>query len=258
MVSKTDALSAHDANNPLILIVEDEEDIAELIERTLQPLTENFNAAFVRTGSGEEALAIHKARAPLLVILDLQLPDLDGLSICSRIKKRDEELRRHTALIMLTARDSEKDIILGYDLGVDDYITKPFSPNVLRARVQAILSNIVKRGAAAREAFAGAGEARGNLTFGDIALDDEAKALFVGGKKIFVSSMEWNVLKLFAQHPEKVFSRAEIINAVRGKGYPITVRAVDVQIFSIRKKMQASREAVIATVRGMGYKLTRP
>lgn len=254
MASKTDTLTAHDqADHPVILIVEDEEDIAELIERSLQPLTETFGTAFVRTGSGEEALAIHKARAPLLVILDLQLPDLDGLSICSRIKKRDEELRRHTALVMLTARDSEKDIILGYDLGVDDYIIKPFSPNVLRARVQAILSKIVKRG----EAFTG-GDKRTRLTFGDIALDDEAKALFVGGKKIFVSSMEWNVLKLFAQHPEKVFSRSEIINAVRGKGYPITVRAVDVQIFSIRKKMQESREAVIATVRGMGYKLTRP
>ncbi len=247
-----------DREQSLILIVEDEEDIAELIVASLSPLKDHFNITCTCTASGEEALRIHKKQKPRIVILDLQLPDLDGLSICSRIKKRDDESNTSTFVVIVTARNTEKDMILGYDLGVDDYITKPFSPRVLRAKIRSIfmkilsmhsLHNMQKHDVLYIDQNTG-------IRYGDVMLNREMKTLHIKSYKQFLSFIEWNILKLFLEHPERVFSRVEIINIVKGKNHPVTLRSVDVQIYALRKKLDISTEVTIQTVRSMGYKLT--
>lgn len=249
----------------LVLIVEDEEDIAELIVESLVPFQQSLRIVCQCTHSGEEALLIHKKQSPLLVILDLQLPDLDGLSICSRIKKRDDELGASTAVIILTARNTEKDMILGYDLGVDDYITKPFSPRVFSAKIKSIIGKALRLRRSAdhnythwsKEHDAYAVQQTAGLYYGDIVLNEEMKTLHINAHKQFVSFIEWHILKLLVQYPDRVFSRVEIINAVKGKNHPVTLRSVDVQIHALRKKLEKSAEVRIKTMRSMGYKLTR-
>ncbi len=222
----------------------------------------SFDIVCTCTASGEEALLIHKKQKPILIILDLQLPDLDGLSICSRIKKRDEELKTSTSIVILTARDTEKDMILGYDLGVDDFITKPFSPRVFGAKIQSIIARALRLRSHSKVAVGAVKERelavdKVGLRYGDVMLNEEMKTLHIEAHRQFLSFIEWSMLKLLIGHPERVFSRVEIISAVQGKHHPVTLRSVDVQIYALRKKLERSAEVGIETVRSMGYKLTR-
>ncbi|HOX24459.1 MAG TPA: response regulator transcription factor [Candidatus Krumholzibacteria bacterium] len=221
----------------LILVVEDEEDIQELVEYTL--LRAGYRVDV--TDRGEEALELMRENAPALMVLDLMLPGLGGLEVCRRVK-RDERLSG-LPVIILTARGEEEDIIAGFAAGADDYITKPFSPQVLAARVAAML----RRTADTRP------NGEGVLEYDELRIHPGRFEVRVAGAPVALTHTEFRILQYLASRPGWVFSRMQIVRAVHGEDYPVTGRSIDVQVASLRKKLgEASR--LIATVRGVGYK----
>lgn len=224
----------------LILVVDDERDILELISFNLEK--EGYEVKGVR--SGEEALAIAQQDRPSAIILDLMLPGLDGLSVCKRL--RQDERTRHVPVIMLTAKSEDSDVVRGLELGADDYVTKPFSPRVLVARLRAAL----RRSGDGADLEPNATQIR----IRDVVIDVSRHEVYVGGKRADLSATEFAILEFLARNPGWVFSRNKIIDAVKGKDYPVTERSVDVQILGIRRKLQKSGE-MIETVRGVGYRL---
>jgi two-component system alkaline phosphatase synthesis response regulator PhoP len=225
-----------------ILIVEDETDIAEMVVYNLS--REGYRAAAVT--SGEDAL--HRLRqAPFdLVLLDLMLPGLDGLELCRRLKQ--EEKTRAIPVVMLTAKSEESDIIAGLELGAEDYITKPFSPRVLVARVRAVLRRIEQRESAGKQAV---------LRIHGLEIDTKKHEAHSGGRLLDLSATEFAVLVFLASNPGWVFSRNQIISAVKGEDYPVTERAVDVQMLGLRRKL-GEQGGIIETVRGIGYRMREP
>ena len=222
----------------LILVVEDEEDIQELLEYTLA----NAGYRVDVTGSGEEALEIVDEHPPSLMVLDLMLPGLHGLEVCRRLK--NAEATSELPVIVLTAKGEEEDVIAGFAAGADDYITKPFSPKVLAARVAAVL----RRSPATRP------DAEGALNHGEIWIHPGRHEVTVDGRSVDLTHTEFRILHFLASRPGWVFSRTQIVRGVHGEDYPVTGRSVDVQVASLRKKLgEASRH--ISTVRGVGYKL---
>ncbi|MBM3317680.1 MAG: response regulator transcription factor [Candidatus Eisenbacteria bacterium] len=220
-----------------ILIVEDEEDILQLIEYNL--LKEGFTAACARTG--EEALRLARDEQPDLVLLDLMLPGIDGLEVCRTLRRQPPTAM--TPIVMLTAKGEEADIVAGLELGADDYITKPFTPKVLVARIRTVL----RRRAAAPV------EKDSILRIHGIEIHPGRHEVLVGGKRVELTFTEFRLLQLLAGRPGWVFTRYQIVNAVRGEDYVVTDRAVDVQIVGLRKKLgEAGR--YIETVRGVGYR----
>lgn len=222
--------------NEKILVVDDEEDVLELVRYNL-----DRNGYHVETASsGEEALEKARKKLPDLVILDLMLPGMDGLEVCRKLKSdvKTESL----PIIMLTARSEETDIVTGLELGADDYVTKPFSPKVLIARVRRIL-----RRAASRDAE------QPTIKIRDLVMDPARREVHVKGKLINLTFTEFNILYALARRPGLVLTRYQIVDAVRGEDYPVTDRAVDVQIVSLRKKL-GSCGSYIETVRGVGYR----
>jgi len=220
-----------------IVIVEDEEDIQELLKYNLEKEGYSIECA----GTGEGALKAIRKKHPDLVILDLMLPDIDGLSICKQLKADDST--KNLPVTMLTAKGEEVDIVTGLEVGADDYITKPFSPRVLLARVRAILRRP-------------SGEVRGQgdvINRGAITIDTARHAATVSGKPVDLTYTEFCVLELLARRPGIVFSRYQIVDAVKGEDYPVTDRSVDVQIVGLRKKLGRCRH-YIETVRGVGYR----
>ncbi len=221
-----------------ILIVDDEQDILELVRFNLE--REGFE---VVTGeNGEEALRLAERYTPDCILLDIMLPGLDGWEVCRRLK-RSEHLRK-IPVIMLTAKAEESDTVIGLELGADDYITKPFSPKVLVARVR----TAVRRVSDVPE------QPDQLLSVNGIEIDPERHLVRVDGKRVELSATEFSLLELLARKPGWVFSRSRIIDAIKGKDYPVTERSVDVQILSLRN-MLGSRGNCIETVRGLGYKL---
>jgi two-component system phosphate regulon response regulator PhoB len=242
MVEETTAKAAPggDAPGGAVLIVEDEEPILEMIRYGLE--REGFR---VRTaGSGEEALSLVLDELPDLVLLDLMLPGIDGLEVCRRIRGRAETAG--IPLIMLTARNAESDIVAGLELGADDYLTKPFSPRVLAARLRAVL-----RRREAGEPPAG----QPSLAAGGIALDRERREAVVDGARIDLTCMEFEILWLLAGSPGRVFTRAKIVESLRGAEAGITERAVDVRLVGLRRKLGPAA-CRVETVRGVGYRLS--
>ncbi|RKZ19505.1 DNA-binding response regulator [bacterium] len=221
-----------------ILIVEDEEDIAELLEYNLQ--RQDYDARSV--GTGEAGLDQTRESLPDLVILDLMLPGLSGLEVCRRLK-RDPETAR-IPVIMLTAKGEEEDIIAGFDAGADDYVTKPFRPKVLLARVKVAL----RRGAANRTRNGD------TLQIGDIVIHPGRHEVRAGTDLIDLTRTEFRILQFLASRPGWVFTRNQIVRAVHGDDYPVTGRAVDVQVAALRRKL-AEAGGIIKTVRGVGYKI---
>jgi two-component system phosphate regulon response regulator PhoB len=220
-----------------ILVVEDEEDIRELIRYNLDKEGYRIEEA----GTGEEALSRIHSDLPSLVLLDLMLPELDGLEVCKRIKQ--DAVARHVPIVMLTAKGEESDIVAGLEVGADDYITKPFSPRVLLARVRAVL----RRGA--REPI----EESDTIRAHELTIHLGRHEVLLNGEPVQLTNTEFQVLAYLARRPGWVFTRYQIVDAVHGENYPVTDRSVDVQIVGLRKKLGEAGH-YIETVRGVGYR----
>ena len=220
-----------------VLVVDDEEDILELVRYNLA--REGYQVTCV--ASGEEALKAAKSSLPDLVVLDLMLPGLDGLEVCKALKR--DAKTEHVPIVMLTAKGEEADIVTGLELGADDYVTKPFSPRVLVARIRAVLRR-------RKRAPAGENEV---LRIHEVVIDPGRHEVLAEGKKVELTHTEFRLLHLLARRPGWVFTRYQIVDAVRGEDYPVTDRSVDVHIVNLRKKLGACGECV-ETVRDVGYR----
>ncbi len=225
-------------NSKHVLVVDDERDIRKLLEYNLGK--EGYEVSLAETG--EEAFRVIQTRMPDLVILDLMLPGTDGLEIC-RILRADSKTRP-IPILMLTAKGSETDQVVGLELGADDYVTKPFQLKVLLVRVKKLLQRRV-------EAPAGA---LGVLKAGPILLDSEKRRVLVKGKEAPLTALEFRILAFLMKKPGRVFSRDELLSGAWKHEAFIVDRAVDVHIKSIRKKLGPASDA-IETVRGAGYRL---
>jgi two-component system phosphate regulon response regulator PhoB len=220
-----------------ILVVEDEEDILELIRYNLTK--EGYQVACAATG--EDGLKSAKAKHPDLVLLDLMLPGVDGLEICKSLKA--DVGTQAIPVVILTAKGEESDIVAGLELGADDYIVKPFSPKVLIARLRAVLR---RRARAAQDDHS-------TLQVHDVVIHPGRHEVLVQGEPVELTLTEFQVLHFLARRPGWVFTRYQIVNAVKGEDYAVTDRAVDVQIVGLRKKLGPAGKYV-ETVRGVGYR----
>ena len=222
-----------------ILVVEDEAPIQELLQFNLE--RNKYTVKIV--DSGEEALSVTAAFQPDLILLDIMLPGADGLEVCKRLKNDPQTMP--IPIIMLTALCEEADIVTGLELGADDYITKPFSPRVLLARVKAALRRI--------ENSQPAEEDSDIIAIHSISIDISRHKVEVDGEDVALTFTEFKVLQLLAGQPGRVFTRYQIVDAVHGEDYPVTDRSVDVQIVGLRKKLGDAGK-FIETVRGIGYR----
>jgi DNA-binding response OmpR family regulator len=224
-------VSAGPARGGTILLVEDEEDIAALVRTYLE--NDGFRVIWAPRGAdGALALEQHDIR---LAILDLQLPDTDGLDLCRMIRAGSR-----VPIVIVTARDEEVDRITGLELGADDYVTKPFSPRELVARVRAVLRR------------SDPDEAGEQLTLGDVVLDQSSRTVLVAGEPVELTGMEFDLLAFLLAHPAIVMSRERLLERVWGISFPGGTRTVDVHVAQLRKKLD--RHDLIRTVRGSGYK----
>ncbi len=223
-----------------ILLVEDDSDIVDLITFVLS--RDGFALRCATTG--EEALSLLENDKPDLVLLDLMLPGIGGLEVARRLKSHAEW--KKIPIVMVTARSEEMDVLKGFDAGADDYVTKPFSPRVLAARVRAVLK-------AGREAHRKKG---GPILVHDLSIHPGHRQAILAGTPLDLSFTEFEILRCLAERPGWVFTRAQIIDAVRGEGYSVSDRSVDAQVFALRKKLKGRKE-YIETVRGVGYRLKR-
>jgi two-component system phosphate regulon response regulator PhoB len=222
---------------PHILAVDDEEDLLELVRYNLS--REGYQVTCLATGDG--AVQAVRAQKPDLVVLDLLLPGMDGLEICRQIKQ-DPSLR-HTPVLLLTAKSEDVDVVAGLELGADDYMTKPFSPRVLLARIRAVL----------RRRPTSAGETEQVVRIHDLVIHPGRHEVLLDGQPLALTFTEFRLLHFLAQRPGWAFSRMQIVDAVKGEDYPVTDRSVDVQVAGLRKKLGASGRH-IETVRGVGYR----
>jgi two-component system alkaline phosphatase synthesis response regulator PhoP len=224
-----------------IFIVEDDEDIQQLVSYNL--IKAGFAVEVADTG--EQALKMTQEHPPDLIILDIMLPGMSGLEVC-RTLRRDQQTSG-LPVIMLTAKGEETDIVAGLDLGADDYLIKPFSPKVLISRVKAVLRR------RPREAAVQTAKDDGLVQVHDLVIDSGRHEVRVSGKVVHLTPTEFDILRMLAVKPGWVFSRQQIIDAVRGYDFLVTHRAVDVQVFSLRKKLGEAGGRV-ETVRGIGYR----
>jgi DNA-binding response OmpR family regulator len=220
----------------VILAIDDEKNILQLIQYNL----EREGWQVLSAGTGEEGLELARAKKPDLIILDLMLPGIDGLEVYKILKANRET--KNIPILMLTAKSSELDQVVGLELGASDYISKPFSVKVLAARVK----NVLRRQSAAKED-------RVVLQQGDLKLDRERHTVMLKGKLISLTKLEFNLLAFFMENPGKVYSRDQLLNQVWPGEAFIVDRTIDVHVKSIRRKLGKSRE-VIETVRGSGYR----
>ena len=220
-----------------ILVVDDEREILELVEYNLVKNGYQVNCVT----SGEDALRSIRSQFPNLILLDLMLPGIDGLDVCRSVKNDS----RTTAIpiIILSAKGDEADIVTGLELGADDYVTKPFSPKVLVARVRAVL----------RKRTQEVPEDNAVIRKHELVVDPVRREVLAGGKPVELTFTEFGTLHFLMRRPGWVFTRNQIINGVRGGDYPVTERSVDVQIVSLRRKLGAFGRHV-DTVRGVGYR----
>ncbi|MFZ5432414.1 MAG: response regulator [Calditrichota bacterium] len=223
-----------------VLVVDDEEDILEIVRYNLSK--EGYDVACVT--SGEKALAEIQAHPPDIIILDLMLPGIDGLDLCKRIKSLPDSAG--IPIIMLTARAEEADVVTGLELGADDYVTKPFSPRVLSARVKALLRR--KQGEE---------DQQGILNFEDLVIYTEQHVVRVKGQPVELTATEFRILRTLARRPGWVFSRDRIVESTQGTDTDVTSRSVDVHIVSLRRKLESCGD-YIETVRGVGYRFRDP
>ena len=225
-----------------ILIVEDDPDIAELVARYLE------KAAFEtdRAASGRDALQMIAVNPPALVVLDLMLPHVDGLEICRRL--RSDQKTAAIPLFMLTARAEESERIVGLELGADDYLAKPFSPNELVARVRALLRRAQRQASDAPAKM---------LTYGAISVDSDRHVVSAGGRDVTLTAKEFLLLEYLLHHRGRVLSRDVLLTDVWGYRYTGGTRTVDVHVRRLREKLPLLAEALV-TVKQFGYKLVDP
>lgn len=220
-----------------ILVVEDEEDIAELIRYNL----ENEKYRVSTASSGEAGLDAARRDQPDLVLLDLMLPGMNGLEVCKALKA--DSATAAIAVVMVTARGEEADVVAGLELGAEDYVTKPFSTKVLTARVRAVLRRRKTKIPADGE----------TIRLHDLEIHPGRHAVRAGDADIVLTNTEFRILHFLARRPGWVFTRYQIVDGIRGGNYPVTERAVDVQIVALRRKL-GGFGGLIETVRGVGYR----
>ena len=226
-----------------VLVVDDEPSIVELVRFTLE--REGFTTEVAT--SGQQALAMVRRQAPDLVLLDLMLPGTDGLEVCRQLRQMG-----NVPIIMLTARASEVDKVVGLELGADDYITKPFSPRELVARVRAVLRR------ATSPAGGGAGPPESQeLQVGDIRMDLARHQVWVGSRQVELTPKEFELLRTFMAHRGIVLTRELLLDKVWGYDFAGDTRTVDVHVVRLRHKLEddPARPRYIETVRGVGYRM---
>ena len=229
------------APSPTILVVDDEPDIRELVRFHL--VQEGY--AVCEADTGERALALANSARPALIMLDLMLPGTDGLEVCQRLRK--DETLGGVPIIMLTARASEVDRVLGLELGADDYITKPFSPRELVARVRAVL----RRSTVTLEP-----EPHEVYSCGRLTMDFDTYEVTIDGRATPLSLRAFELLKFFVRHPRRAYGRTQLLDLVWGRDTHVQPRTIDVHIGRLRKLVERdeSTPRAIVTVRGVGYK----
>ncbi|NLX05979.1 MAG: response regulator [Phycisphaerae bacterium] len=221
-----------------ILVVDDEEDILELISYNLGK--EGYKVMTV--ASGEEARDTARTKLPDLIVLDLMLPGMDGLEVCRTL--RTDAKTAHIPIIMLTAKSEDADVVAGIELGADDYVTKPFSPRVLLARIKAVL----------RRAAPDSASESDTIKIHDIVINPVRHEVLADGKSVRLTLTEFRILHFLARRPGWVFTRYQIVDGAQGDDVVVTDRSVDVHIVSLRKKL-GKLGSQIETVRGVGYRL---
>lgn len=223
--------------NKKILLIEDEAPIRELVKMTLQAA--GYSAIY-ESEDGEQGLKSARTHQPDLILLDLMLPGIDGLTVCRKLKT--DENTHNIPIIMLTAKSEESDIVLGLEMGANDYITKPFSRKVLIARVRAQLRKMSEI------------EATNEIRRAGLVINIERHTAKLSGTELDLTLSEFEILRLFASHPGRVYTRNQIISKIKGDDYPVTDRAIDVQIVNLRRKLGVWGGNV-ETIRGVGYRL---
>ncbi|MCB1322042.1 MAG: response regulator transcription factor [Leptospiraceae bacterium] len=221
-----------------ILLIEDDPDIIGLVKRTL----EKDGFIFRAFSSGEDALPVIRENPPDLILLDLILPGKDGLDICKALKK--DEQTAHLPILMISSRQEEADIVSGLELGADDYVTKPFSPRVLLARVRAVLRRS-QQTEPAEDAL---------IRYRDFTIDSRRFEVKKGDELIPLTKSEFRIFSTFCRRPGWVFTRNQIVEVVHGEMTPVTARSVDVLIVGLRQKL-GDEGRLIETVRGIGYRI---
>lgn len=222
-----------------ILIVEDEPEIAKLVKLYMEKAGFHANIA----DSGTEALKMVKSERPDLMILDLMLPEIDGIEVCKRIRTSPD-----TALlpiVMLTAKAEESDTIIGLELGADDYVTKPFSPKALVARVKALFRRLERTN----------DQTQSSLSFGTLVMDLARHEVTLNGKEVSLTAKEFGLLEHLLRQPGRVLTRDVLLNSIWGYDYYGTTRTVDVHIRRLKLKIPLLDEAIIS-VKSLGYKLS--
>jgi two-component system, OmpR family, alkaline phosphatase synthesis response regulator PhoP len=225
-----------------ILVVDDDENLRRLMAAYLE--LEGYVVGEAK--DGPSALTAIEEQDPQLVILDLMLPVIGGLDVARKIRAT-----RTTPILMLTARASEDDVLRGFEAGADDYLAKPFSPKVLVARVKAVL----RRAGAGRQE-----DPRGSFALGPLVIDLKRREVRIRGREVELTSIEFDLLRVLAEHPGWVYTREELLEAVWGYNYLGDSRLVDVHVANLRRKIgdDPSEPRFIRTVRGVGYKLQPP
>ena len=221
------------ATGGVLLLVEDDDSIGRLVKSYLEQ-QDGWRVVWLR--SGEEAIAEVRRHPVRMIVLDIGLPGIDGFEVCRTLRAHSK-----VPILMLTARDEEPDRVAGLELGADDYVSKPFSPRELAARIKAILRRVENRSADAV------------LTLGDIELRRDARDVTVNGAPVELTSKEFDLLACFLEHPGIVLSRERLLDLVWGMTYPGGTRTVDVHVAQLRRKLGIPDS--IRTVRGSGYKL---
>tara|TARA_Y100001933_G_C18855459_1_gene503641 strand:+ start:60 stop:764 length:705 start_codon:yes stop_codon:yes gene_type:complete len=221
-----------------VLVVEDEPDIRELIEFNLMKYDYNVLLA----NNGEKGLKDASSYEPDLILLDLMLPGIQGIDVC-RVIKSDENIK-NTPIIILSALGQEEDIVSGLEAGADDYVLKPFSLDVLNARIKTVL----------RRYYQNEKEERNRILFNqNIKINPRTREVVIDGNLVSFTYTEFQILHLLMAHPGWVFTRYQIIDKIRGENYPVTDRSIDFQIVGLRKKM-LGKGNLIETIRGVGYR----
>jgi DNA-binding response OmpR family regulator len=220
-----------------VLIVEDDRKTANLIQIYLQKDGYRVAVAY----DGREGLDAARRVRPDLVVLDLMLPEMNGLEVCRALRNESD-----VAIIMLTAKSTEDDKLLGLDLGADDYVTKPFSPKELLARVRAVLRRVK-----------GEDDVPEDITFGDLQISFFRHEVLLGGKMVDLTPTEFKILEVLSQNPGRVFSRMQLIESALGMDFEGLERTIDVHVMNLRHKIEvdAAKPKHIKTVFGVGYKL---
>ena len=233
-----------------ILVVDDERTIREVVRRYLE--LEGF--AVTEAETGPQALSILQDSCPDLIVLDIMLPGIDGFSITRRLRHPTDYSRLQTEgdipIILLTARTNESDRVAGLELGADDYVTKPFSPRELVARVKAVL----------RRATAAESESESPVEFGGLSLDPRSHSVSVAGAGVSLTAKEFDLLWFLLRHPRQVFTRQQLLDKVWGYGFYGDESTVTVHVRRLREKLEPnpSKPSYIQTVWGVGYKLEAP